>query len=151
MTTRRSADLHGILAAVTTPFTPDADRVDEATLQTQADWLIGAGVHGLVTTGTTGEFPTLTPQEYRCVIEAYVHAAAGRVPVVAGVGALSTRDAVDLAQHSERVGADAVMLLPPFLRRGRPADAHGVPHGGRRVGQHPRSCTTTSPPRRGPS
>jgi dihydrodipicolinate synthase/N-acetylneuraminate lyase len=114
MTTRRSAELHGILAAVTTPFTPDADRVDEATLQAQADWLIGAGIHGFVTTGTTGEFPTLTPQEYRRVIEAYVQAAAARVPVVAGVGALSTRDAVDLAQHAERVGADAVMLLPPF-------------------------------------
>ena len=54
----------------------------------QADRLIGAGVHGLVTTGTTGEFPTLTPQEYRRVIEVYVQAAAGRVPVVAGVGAL---------------------------------------------------------------
>jgi dihydrodipicolinate synthase/N-acetylneuraminate lyase len=112
--TRRSADLHGILAAVTTPFTPDAAGVDEAMLQAQADWLIGAGIHGLVTTGTTGEFPTLTPQEYRRVIEAYVQAAECRVPVVAGVGALSTRDAVDLAQHAERVGADAVMLLPPF-------------------------------------
>jgi 4-hydroxy-tetrahydrodipicolinate synthase len=112
--TRRSADLHGILAAVTTPFTPDAGSVDEAALEAHADRLIGAGIHGLVTTGTTGEFPTLTPQEYRRVIEAYAHAAAGRVPVVAGVGALSTRDAVDLAQHAERVGADAVMLLPPF-------------------------------------
>jgi len=111
---RRSVDLHGILAAVPTPFTADAGSIDEAALQELADRLIGAGVHGFVTTGTTGEFPTLTPQEYRRVIEAYVQAAAGRVPVVAGVGALSTRDAVDLAQHSERVGADAVMLLPPF-------------------------------------
>ena len=114
MTSRRSADLHGILAAVTTPFTADADSVDEATLAAQTDWLLGAGIHGLVTTGTTGEFPTLAPQEYRRVIEAYVQAADRRVPVVAGVGALSTRDAVDLAQHSDWVGADAVMLLPPF-------------------------------------
>ena len=114
MSPRRSAHLHGILAAVTTPFTPDAGSLDEATLQAQAEWLIGAGIHGFVTTGTTGEFPTLTPQEYRRVIEAYVQAANRRVPVVAGVGALSTRDAVDLAQHAERVGADAVMLLPPF-------------------------------------
>jgi dihydrodipicolinate synthase/N-acetylneuraminate lyase len=114
MSTRRTVELRGILAAVTTPFTADAGSLDEPALRAQADWLIGAGIHGLVTTGTTGEFPTLTPPEYRRVIEAYVQAAYGRVPVVAGVGALSTRDAVDLAQHAEQVGADAVMLLPPF-------------------------------------
>jgi len=114
VSTRRSADLHGILAAVTTPFTPDAGAVDEPTLRSQADRLIAAGIHGLVTTGSTGEFSTLTPQEYRRVVEAYVEAADHRVPVVAGVGALWTRGAIDLAQHAERVGADAIMLLPPF-------------------------------------
>jgi dihydrodipicolinate synthase/N-acetylneuraminate lyase len=114
MTTRRTADLHGILVAVTTPFTPDAEAVDEDVLRAQADRLIRAGVHGLVTTGTTGEFPTLNDAEYRQVIAAYVEAADHRVPVVAGVGALSTRAAVDLARHAEAVGADAVMLLPPF-------------------------------------
>jgi dihydrodipicolinate synthase/N-acetylneuraminate lyase len=111
---RRTADLHGILAAVTTPFTPDADSVDEPVLRAHAERLIAAGVHGLVTTGSTGEFSTLTWQEYRRVIEAYVEAAGHRVPVVAGVGALSTRGAIDLAQHAEQVGADAIMLLPPF-------------------------------------
>jgi dihydrodipicolinate synthase/N-acetylneuraminate lyase len=111
---RRRAHLHGILAAVTTPFTPDADAVDEAALAAQAERLIRAGLHGLVTTGSTGEFSTLTPEEYRRVISGYVDAAAGRVPVVAGVGALSTRTAIDLAQHAERAGADAIMLLPPF-------------------------------------
>jgi dihydrodipicolinate synthase/N-acetylneuraminate lyase len=114
MSTRRAADLHGILVAVTTPFTPDAAAVDEETLRAQAERLVTAGVHGLVTTGTTGEFPTLTPDEYRRVIHAYVEAVDHRIPVVSGVGALSTRDAVALAQHSEQVGADAIMLLPPF-------------------------------------
>ena len=114
MAPRRTADLHGILAAVTTPFTPDGAGVDEPALRAHADRLIAAGVHGLVTTGSTGEFSTLTPQEYRRVIEAYVEVAGRRVPVVAGVGALSTRGAIDLAQHAERVGADAIMLLPPF-------------------------------------
>jgi dihydrodipicolinate synthase/N-acetylneuraminate lyase len=114
MATRRTADLHGILAAVVTPLTPDADSVDEPVLRAHAERLIAAGVHGFVTTGSTGEFSTLTPQEYRRVVEAYVEAADGRVPVVAGVGALSTRAAIDLAQHAERVGADAIMLLPPF-------------------------------------
>ena len=70
MTTRRTADLHGILVAVATPFTPDAEAVDEDVLRAQADRLIRAGVHGLVTTGTTGEFPTLNDAEYRRVIAA---------------------------------------------------------------------------------
>jgi dihydrodipicolinate synthase/N-acetylneuraminate lyase len=114
MSTRRTADLHGILVAVTTPFTADATAVDEDTLRAQVDRLIAAGVHGLVCTGPTGEFSTLTPEEYRRVIQLYVEAADHRVPVVAGIGALSTRDAVALAKHSEAVGADAIMLLPPF-------------------------------------
>jgi dihydrodipicolinate synthase/N-acetylneuraminate lyase len=67
-----------------------------------------------VTTGTTGEFTSLSGAEHRRVIEAYVDAAAGRVPVVAGVGSLTTSGAIDLARHAERTGADAVMLLPPF-------------------------------------
>jgi dihydrodipicolinate synthase/N-acetylneuraminate lyase len=114
MSPHATVDLHGILAAVTTPFTPDASAVDEGTLVAQAERLITAGVHGLVTTGSTGEFSTLTPAEYRRVVELYVEAAARRVPVVAGVGALSTRDAVDLARSVQTAGADAVMLLPPF-------------------------------------
>jgi dihydrodipicolinate synthase/N-acetylneuraminate lyase len=112
--TRRSVELRGILVAVTTPFTADASAVDEQVLAGQVDRLVAAGVHGLVPCGTTGEFTTLSPEEYRRVIELYVTAAAGRVPVVAGVGSLSTAGAIDLAQHAERVGADAIMLVPPF-------------------------------------
>ncbi|MFE5672703.1 dihydrodipicolinate synthase family protein [Agromyces sp. NPDC056523] len=112
--TRKNVQLRGILAAVTTPFTADASQVDEAALRRQVERLIGAGIHGLVPTGTTGEFTSLTPAEYRRVIEVYVETAAGRVPVVAGVGSLTTEGAIDLAQHAERVGADAVMLVPPF-------------------------------------
>jgi len=111
---RKSAHLKGILAAVTTPFTPDASAVDESALRAQVDRLVAAGIHGIVPCGTTGEFTTLTPQEYRRVIEVYVEAAGGRIPVVAGIGALSTQGAIELAQHAERVGADAVMVVPPF-------------------------------------
>src|SRR5690242_7116051 len=90
--------LRGILAAVTTPFTADGSAVDEPVIKTQGDRLVAAGIHGLVPTGTTGDFMTLTPTEYRRVVELYVQAVAGRVPVVAGVGALSTKDAVELAR-----------------------------------------------------
>src|SRR6478609_11755983 len=112
--TRRTVQLKGVLVAATTPFTADGSAVDEPTLAAQADRLIEAGVHGLVPCGTTGEFTTLSPTEHRRVIELYVQSAAGRVPVIAGVGALSTAEAISLAQHAERVGADAIMLVPPF-------------------------------------
>src|SRR5690349_21624479 len=106
--------LRGILAAVTTPFTADGSAIDEPVIKTQVERLIAAGIHGLVPTGTTGEFMTLNPTEYRRVVELYVQGAAGRVPVVAGVGALSTKDAVELARDFEQLGADAIMIVPPF-------------------------------------
>jgi dihydrodipicolinate synthase/N-acetylneuraminate lyase len=111
---RKSVQLTGILAAVTTPFTADASAVDEQVLVDQVERLINAGVHGLVPCGTTGEFTTLSAEEYRRVLELNVQAASGRIPVIAGVGSLSTEGAIDLAQHAERVGADAVMVVPPF-------------------------------------
>lgn len=111
---RMQTSLTGILAAVPTPFTADGSAVDEAALTALVDRLVDAGIHGLVPCGTTGEFTSLSPMEHRQVIELYVSAAGGRVPVVAGVGSLTTAGAVDLVKHAERVGADAVMLVPPF-------------------------------------
>ena len=111
---RTPVTLKGILAAVTTPFTPDGSAIDEDAIRAQVERLLDAGIHGVVPCGTTGEFTTLSPEEYRRVIEVYVDAVGGRVPVVAGVGSLSTPGAIALAQHAERVGADAVMVVPPF-------------------------------------
>ncbi len=112
--TRRTADLGGILAAVPTPFTADGSAVDVETLRTLADRLVAGGLHGIVATGSTGEFTTLTEQEYPQVITAWVEALDHRIPVVAGVGALSTARAVELARHAEAAGADAIMVVPPF-------------------------------------
>jgi dihydrodipicolinate synthase/N-acetylneuraminate lyase len=109
-----TTELRGILAAVTTPFTADGSAVDEDLLRSHVERLIAAGIHGLVPTGTSGEFTTLSPEEYRRVITLYVESARGRVPVVAGVGAMATPDAVALAQHAQRAGAAAVMVVPPF-------------------------------------
>lgn len=111
---RKNVTLRGILAAVTTPFTEDGSAVDEATVEAQTHRLIDAGIHGLVPCGTSGEFFTLSPEEYRRVIELYVEAADGKVPVIAGVGATATKDAISIAQHAEKVGADALMVVPPF-------------------------------------
>ncbi|MFV0459272.1 MAG: dihydrodipicolinate synthase family protein [Actinomycetales bacterium] len=109
-----SLELRGILAAVTTPFTADGSSIDEANLKAQADRLIAAGIHGLVPTGSTGEFTSLSLDEHKRVIELYVDAAAGRVPVIAGVGALTDEVTIDLARHAKAVGADALMVVPPF-------------------------------------
>lgn len=109
-----SLELRGILAAVVTPFTADGSAIDEANLKAQVDRLVAAGIHALVPTGSTGEFASLSFDEHKRVIELYVEAAAGRVPVVAGVGALTNEATIELAKHAKQVGADALMVIPPF-------------------------------------
>ncbi|MFC9502861.1 dihydrodipicolinate synthase family protein [Streptomyces sp. NPDC057002] len=104
----------GILAAVVTPLTSDGSAVDAAGVKRQADHIISGGIHGLVPGGSTGEFTTLTLDERKQVTELYVEAADGRVPVVAGTGALSTAETVELSVHAEKTGATAVMIVPPF-------------------------------------
>jgi 4-hydroxy-tetrahydrodipicolinate synthase len=105
---------HGVLPALITPFTEDGARIDGAALAANVERLVGAGVAGLVPGGSTGEFTTLSHDERRELTELTVEAAAGRVPVVAGTGALSTAETVELSEHAERAGAAAVMIVPPF-------------------------------------
>ena len=107
-------DFNGVLPALITPFTDDGDAIDADALAAVIDRLVRGGVGGLVPGGSTGEFTTLTGAERRELIEVTVAAAAGRVPVVAGTGALSTRETAELSAHAERSGATAVMIVPPF-------------------------------------
>jgi 4-hydroxy-tetrahydrodipicolinate synthase len=109
-----SEPFHGVLPALITPFTRDGDAIDAAALGAIVDRLVRAGVGGLVPGGSTGEFTTLTHAERRQLIEVTVQAAAGRVPIVAGTGALTTRETVELSVHAEQAGAAAVMIVPPF-------------------------------------
>ncbi len=109
-----SEPFHGVLPALITPFTPDGGAIDTGALAAIVDRLVNAGIGGLVPGGSTGEFTTLSHAERRKLIEVTVEAAAGRVPVVAGTGALSTRETVELSVHAERSGAVAVMIVPPF-------------------------------------
>ncbi|MBO1901588.1 dihydrodipicolinate synthase family protein [Leucobacter weissii] len=112
--TRKNANLTGVLAAIPTPFTEDGASIDPAGIAAQIERLVAGGVQGVVPTGTSGEFTSLTPEEYREVIRLNVEAAAGRISVVAGIGHTSTAGAVELARYAEEVGADAVMVVPPF-------------------------------------
>jgi 4-hydroxy-tetrahydrodipicolinate synthase len=106
--------LSGILVALVTPFTDDGKTVHAGRLQAHINRMVEAGVHGLVPGGTTGEFTAMTSEERKNVLELVIKFAAGRVPVVAGVGALSTWECVDLASHAAKAGADALMVVPPF-------------------------------------
>jgi 4-hydroxy-tetrahydrodipicolinate synthase len=105
---------HGVLPALITPFTDDGETIDTRALEANVERLIAGGVAGLVPGGSTGEFTTLSHAERRQLVEVTVGAAAGRVPVVAGTGALSTRETVELSVHAEQAGAAAVMVVPPF-------------------------------------
>jgi 4-hydroxy-tetrahydrodipicolinate synthase len=109
-----SEPFHGVLPALITPFTDNGSAIDTGGLAANVDRLIGAGVAGLVPGGSTGEFTTLSHAERRQLVETTVEAAAGRVPVVAGTGALSTSETVALSVHAEQAGAAAVMIVPPF-------------------------------------
>ena len=106
----------GSITALITPFSEDG-AFDQATFERFVDWQITEGSHGLVPVGTTGESPTLSHTEHRQVVETCVKTAAGRVPVIAGAGSNSTREAVDLARHAEDVGADAVLVVCPYYNK----------------------------------
>ncbi|PLB55239.1 aldolase [Aspergillus steynii IBT 23096] len=108
------ADLHGIMVALITPFTDDQTAIDERRLQALIDRLIKAGVHGLVPGGSTGEFTSLTLAERKQLTELVVKYTAGRVPVIAGTGGLTTTESLELSIHAAQAGASAVMVVPPF-------------------------------------
>lgn len=103
----------GSFTVMVTPFTADG-RLDEAGLARFVDWQIREGVHGLIPLGSTGEFLSLTRAERRRVGEIVVETAAGRVPVLIGTAAEWTDEAADLASEAQSIGADGVMIIPPF-------------------------------------
>ena len=110
-------DYYGIHTALCTPFHGKAMAVDHRRLKALVNDQIKEGIHGLVTCGSTGEFPALSNEERRAVSATVCEAARGRVPVTVGVGAMSTVEAVGLARHAGKIGADAVMLLGPYYEQ----------------------------------
>ena len=107
----------GIIPAVTTPFTA-GDSIDIEALQANVDALVRGGVHGLVATGTMGESASLELEERQSVTAAICEAAAGRVPVLAGIAAPTARVATRYALAAQEAGASALMMLPPLNYNG---------------------------------
>ncbi|MFN8546395.1 MAG: dihydrodipicolinate synthase family protein [Candidatus Eisenbacteria bacterium] len=107
----------GVFAAITTPFTADL-AVDEQFLARHATWLLDAGCTGIVPLGSLGEGATLTREEKRRVTAVCREVTRGRAALVPGVAALSTEEAISLAREAESMGADGLMVLPPYVYRG---------------------------------
>lgn len=105
----------GSITALVTPFTQGA--VDEGAFQKFVEWQISEGTAGLVPCGTTGESPTLSHKEHKRVVELTIEAARGKVPVIAGAGSNNTIEAIDLATHAEKAGADAVLVVAPYYNK----------------------------------
>ena len=113
-------DFRGVYPAMTTPFT-ESGGIDFEQLRTDARRLADAGVDGLVPVGSTGESATLSHDEHVEVVEAVIDAVGGDVPVVAGSGSNSTREAVELSRRSAEAGADALLLISPYYNKPEPA------------------------------
>ncbi|MBB4065610.1 4-hydroxy-tetrahydrodipicolinate synthase [Gellertiella hungarica] len=106
----------GSIPALVTPFT-ETGALDEASFASHVDWVIKEGSHGVVPVGTTGESPTLSHDEHKRVVELCIEVVAKRVPVIAGAGSNNTREAIELAQHAEKVGADALLVVTPYYNK----------------------------------
>ena len=111
--------LEGIIAATVLPMRPDFTP-DERALRAYLEWLLAEGVHGLAVNVDTGEGPHLSREEALKVLAIAVETAAGRVPVVAGLGPAWTDEAVAAARAFRGAGADALLVFPSPIFRGRP-------------------------------
>ena len=108
--------LKGSITALVTPFDENG-AFDEKAFRALVDWQIEEGTRGLVPVGTTGESPTLSHAEHKRVVEVCVEQAAKRVPVVAGAGSNNTAEAIELAVHAEKAGADAILVVTPYYNK----------------------------------
>jgi 4-hydroxy-tetrahydrodipicolinate synthase len=106
----------GSIPALLTPFKDDGS-VDESAFAAHVEWQISEGSSGLVPVGTTGESPTLSHAEHKRVVEICIETARKRVPVIAGAGSNNTVEAIELARHAEKAGADALLVVTPYYNR----------------------------------
>ena len=107
--------LKGVITALATPFKNGA--LDEEALRLHIRSQLEAGVQGILPCGTTGESPTLSHDEHKRVVSIAVEEAKGRAKVLAGAGSNSTAEAIDLARHAFKAGADAILSVTPYYNK----------------------------------
>lgn len=118
-------EIKGIVVPVVTPFNKD-ESLNEGGLRRIVNYLIDSGVHGLFPGGSQGELFSLTTEEKKRVIDVVIEETNGRVFVMPGTGAVTTRESIELTQYAERAGADAVSVITPYFIK--PTDAEMVEH-----------------------
>ena len=106
----------GSMVAIVTPMHEDGS-LDMSAFRGLIDFHIGQGTDGIVVVGTTGESPTVDVEEHELLIAEAVKHAAGRIPIIAGTGANSTREAIELASFSKKAGADASLTVVPYYNK----------------------------------
>ena len=106
----------GSFVAMVTPFT-ESGKVDEKGINELVEFHIKNGTDGIVPCGTTGESPTLSHEEHKRVVEITIKAVSGRIPVIAGTGSNSTREALDLTSHAKEAGADGALIVVPYYNK----------------------------------
>ena len=106
----------GSIVALITPMLEDGS-VDYAALRKLIDWHIAEGTDCIGAVGTTGESPTVSVEEHCEIIRVSVEQAAGRVPIMAGCGANSTAEAIELARFAKKVGADCQLQVVPYYNK----------------------------------
>ena len=105
----------GSIVALITPF--KNNKIDEDRYASLIHYHISNGTNGLVPAGTTGESPTLSHEEHKKVIEIAVKESNGKIPVIAGTGSNSTSEAIELSQHAEKAGANALLIVTPYYNK----------------------------------
>lgn len=108
--------IQGSIPAIVTPMQADGT-LDLSSLRSLIDWHLAEGTDGFVVVGTTGESPTVDFDEHCSLIRAAVEQVAGRVPVIAGTGANSTAEAIELARYAKEIGADAHLSVVPYYNK----------------------------------
>lgn len=114
--TQHATTIHGSIPALVTPMFEDGS-VDWNGLKQLVEWHIEQGTHGIVAMGTTGEASTLSMDEHIKVIAEVIQVANKRIPIIAGTGANSTVEAIELTQEAQKLGADAALLVTPYYNK----------------------------------
>ncbi|MGB1361102.1 MAG: 4-hydroxy-tetrahydrodipicolinate synthase [Alphaproteobacteria bacterium] len=108
--------LHGSIPALITPML-DNREVDKESFEKMVAKHLEIGTHGLVPMGTTGESPTLSHAEHKQVVDMCIQMAGGKIPVAAGTGSNSTREAIELTSYAKLAGADAALIVVPYYNK----------------------------------
>ena len=114
--TQQAQTIQGSIVAIVTPMFEDGS-VDWKGLEKLVEWHIGQGTNSIVAVGTTGEASTLSMAEHTQVIKEIIRVANKRIPIIAGTGANSTHEAIELTQEAKELGADAALLVTPYYNK----------------------------------